>query len=171
MKKRCKNMPSGGIDMGKASCSRCARKLGDQGDLQLAGICDDCWEAILLTNREELSAYLEKFKKPAVLVDNTLAIRFHNSRFRRTFTRRNHGIVGLRLGETLECAHAAANYRCGESPICFHCAVKRVVEIARVSGEILTEIGATYSHKSGLPQTFKLTAKKTGEEVLLILAN
>jgi hypothetical protein len=161
---------AGSVNMSEAVCSRCGRVLTGQSDFRSAEVCASCWEAIQSTFQKEFSVFLESLERPAALVDRNLSVLFHNNQFLKAFAKINQELVGLRLCESLDCAYVPTDRRCEESPQCLQCGLKRVVEVARISGEKVGEIGTTYSHKSGFDQTFRLTAERTGDAVFLVIS-
>jgi hypothetical protein len=82
----------------------------------------------------------------------------------------NHDVVGLRIGEVLDCKYAASPSRCGETEGCLQCELRRLIELTRIAGERLTGIPISFQNKSGARKTFKITTEKVREAVLLIIA-
>jgi hypothetical protein len=83
----------------------------------------------------------------------------------------NHDVVGRRIGEVLDCKYAASPSRCGETTVvCLQCGLRKLIELAWITGERVSEIPISFQHRSGASKTFKITTGKAGGAVLLIIA-
>ena len=119
---------------------------------------------------EKLKGTLGSLARPAALVASDHTVLFSNNRLRKMLKKSNLDVVGLRIGEVLDCKNAASPSRCGETALCPHCGLKRLIELTRITGERLNEIPISVQHRSGASKTFKITTEKAGEAVLLIIA-
>jgi hypothetical protein len=150
-------------------CSRCGRNLKDKGVLLLAKLCAPCFNTLLASRDEKLWDFLDFLDRPAALLARDHTVLFSNSRFRRKFRKFDHDVVGLRIGEIFGCKHAAAPGRCGETVYCLHCQLERVLELAWISGERLSDTRASLLHRSGARKTYTVTTQKAGDAVLLMI--
>ena len=107
--------------------------------------------------------------RPAALVARDLTVLFSNSRLRKMLKKFNHDVVGLRIGEVLDCKYAASPSRCGETEGCLQCELRRLIELTRITGERLSEIPISFQHKSGASKIFKITTQKADDAVLLMI--
>ena len=114
--------------------------------------------------------FLRSLNRPAALVARDLTVLFSNSRLRKMLKKFGHDVVGLRIGEVLDCKYAASPSRCGETEGCLQCELRRLIELTRIAGERLTGIPISFQNKSGARKTFKITTEKAGDAVLLIIA-
>jgi hypothetical protein len=136
--------------------------------LQALELCEKCLNALLSSGREDISDFLDALDKPAALGRDQTVL-FSNIRMSRMLSKFDHDIAGLSIGEALECRFAASERRCGESAICMHCGLRRLVELARISGEKIAEFPMIIPHRSGESQTYTFTTEKAGEAVLLTI--
>jgi len=154
--------------MGWTACVRCGQHLDDK-DLHLLGLCRLCLNTFLTTKNEDLSALLDTLGQAAALVARDHTVLLSNNRLSRMLEKFDHDIVGLRIGEALECKYATHERCCGESEVCLHCGLRRLVEIARISGEKIGQFPMTMRQRSGSSQTFTFASEKAGEAVLLMI--
>ena len=113
--------------------------------------------------------FLRSLNRPAALVARDHTVLFSNIRLRKMLKKSNHDVVGLRIGEVLDCKYAASPSRCGETEGCLRCGLRRLIELTRITGERLDKIPISFQHRSGASKTFKITTEKAGNAVLLIL--
>jgi PAS domain-containing protein len=118
---------------------------------------------------EKLQDFLESLGSPAVLVGRDFTILFCNSRLCKMFSKFSHDLVGLKIGEALDCAYATYDSHCGENALCLQCRIRRLVALARITGEGINEVPISFLHKFGLNQTYKITTERKGDVVLLMI--
>ena len=154
--------------MGQTICFACRRSLEQEDELHfLAKACDKCFTTVLSSRDEKLSAYLESLEIPAELVSQDQTILESNTPFQSIAS--NRVVVGLRLGEALDCMYAPMLGLCGETVPCLLCKLKRSVEHTWLTGEGLREVPLSFPHKVNAPRTFSISTEKVGDAVLLLM--
>ena len=153
--------------MGRTVCASCGSAFDEVRKVLFAEICDTCLASHLSSRAGELSARLEDLQWPAALVGRDLVLRQANSRLRALCD--EYATRELRVGEALDCACATKDARCGETFFCLQCGVRRVLEVARISGERISRVPVTIGHRSGERRAYTLTAEGTGDTVLFML--
>jgi hypothetical protein len=114
-------------------------------------------------------SFLDSLGRPAAFVSRDHTIVRSNASIRQVFAKMKGENQGLRIGEALDCIHASADDRCGETDHCSHCGLHRLIGLVHSSGERLRRIPVHHRRKSGRLETFEFTAAKAGESVLLLL--
>jgi hypothetical protein len=152
--------------MSEAACSRCGNAMAEQHADFLVGVCDPCLKTLVSTRSDELSDLLESHHQPAALIAPDMTVLAFNSRFEQLF-QSDHELGGMRVGEIVNCFHPTPEMPCGESHLCPHCEIRRLVELTRISGEKISKVPLSFRHKSGLDQTFVFTTHRQGETILL----
>ncbi|MGO9411082.1 MAG: hypothetical protein ACLQCB_10065 [Spirochaetia bacterium] len=155
--------------MGQTVCVRCGQILDGRSGFHLVMLCEPCLNALLSSNMEILEELLDSLEQPAALVARDHTVLLSNHRLSRMLEKFDHDIVGLRFGEALGCRYAANEHRCGENEVCLHCGLRRLVELARISGEKIGGFPMTIRHRSGDSQSFTFATEKAGEAVLLMI--
>jgi hypothetical protein len=153
-------------DAGNVPCTLCGGTQTRSGHF-LSEVCDTCLNDLLTRHDERISARMETLETPAVLVGRDLKVLFHNRHFHRMFGTFHQQILGLRIGEALDCAYPGSQSRCSETAVCLPCGIRRVIDLVRITGESIGGITTAYPHKSGLNQTLTLTTERAGDAVLL----
>jgi len=110
--------------------------------------------------------FLESLKLPAAFVNRDLTVLTGKRALRSALTKFHHGEVGLRIGEVLKCGHLEKHGECGEKAVCPYCGIRKLVELARISGENFEDIPLRLRNKSGEEPTGKSTS--VGEPSRLI---
>lgn len=151
--------------MSEQICSQCGQKVSENGGLYAFGMCVSC----LASKSAVHPSFLESLGRPAAFVSRDLTIVRSNASIRQLFAKMKSGSQGLRIGEALDCVHASADDRCGETAHCHHCGLHRLIGLVHSSGERLRRIPIHHQRKSGRRDTFEFTAAKAGEAVLLLL--
>lgn len=151
-------------------CLRCGQTLGSEDGLHLVKLCQACLNSLLSTHDEDLSTFLDSLGRPAALVARDHTVLLSNGQLRKMLEKFDHDIVGLRIGEALECMYSGKHSRCGENEVCLHCGLRRLVDLARISGEKIGEFPMTIRRKSGASQMFKFATEKAGDTVLLMIS-
>jgi len=157
-----------GTAMEQRACVRC-KQLVEASGPHLMRLCKRCLKVLLSTQGEELFAFLNSLDQPAALVAKDQTVLHSNRHLGRMLEKFDHDIVGLRIGEALDCKNAANERRCGENEICLHCGLRRMVELSRISGETIAEFPVIIRNRMGGSQTFTLASGKAGDTVLLII--
>lgn len=129
--------------------------------------CEQCFNMIVSSRDEELSAYLELLGTPAALLSQDQMVLKSNTRFQRMAS--NREVAGVRLGEVLDCMYAPLLGLCGETVPCLLCKVKRSIEHTWRTGEGLLEVPFSFPHKVESRKTFAITTEKVGDAILLLL--
>ncbi len=154
--------------MGQTICFGCRRILEQEDELHvLAKACDTCFTTVLSSRDETLSAYLESLEVPAALVSHDQTILQSNSLFKGIASDRV--VVGVRLGEALDCMYAPLLGSCGETVPCLLCKLKRSVEHTWHTGEGLRDVPFSFPHKAQSRRTFNISTEKVGTAVLLLM--
>jgi hypothetical protein len=78
-------------------------------------------------------------------------------------------LLGVRIGEALECAYEAQHGNYGENQICLQCGVRRMVHLARITGSRFSDIPLVLRRRSGKEQQLPFTFAKVGEAILIPL--
>jgi hypothetical protein len=151
--------------MGKAICVRCKRPFGPKTGLQPAKICQNCLDAL---SYRELSPFLESLSLPAAFVRKDCTIIAFNTSLGRIMGRFAHDVAGVRIGDAIECAYCERHEVCGERAICRHCGIKRMLDLARISGEEFSGVQIAVRRKSGQEHKHRFTFAKAGEKILVI---
>ncbi len=155
--------------MTKTTCFRCGTRVDAAEGLHLVRLCSPCLDALLRDGGDRLSAFLDSVDRPAALVARDHTVLHSNSLLGRLLSKFGHDIVGLRIGEALECVYAGSERPCGEGEVCLHCGLRRLVELARISGEKIAQFPLVLRHRSGESQAFTFATEKAGEAVLLMI--
>jgi len=159
----------GARDVNMTTCKRCGMRVGAGHGLHLVGLCAACLDTLIQGGGDGLSKFLDSVDHPAALVARDHTVLHSNSSLGKLLEKFDHDIVGLRIGEALECLYAKHERRCGEGEVCLHCGLRRLVELARISGEKIAQFPMTLRHRSGETQSFTFATEKAGEAVLLMI--
>jgi hypothetical protein len=142
--------------------------LEEEDELRiLTRACEPCFSALLSSRDGKLAAYLESFENPAALLSKDQTVISSNSHFRSLAS--NRKVVGLRLGEILDCMYAPLLGLCGDTVPCLLCKVKRSIEHTWQTGTGLREVPFSFPHKVEARKTFIITTEKAGGAVLLLM--
>jgi hypothetical protein len=147
--------------MGKAVCPRCNVPWGADDDLRVGGVCRRCSSALL--------SVLESLGSPAAYVNRDLTVMTSNRLFKRRFGRFVLDTAGLRIGEAMKCQSAARHGRCGETSLCLHCGIRRLIDLARITGEHFSDIPLIVRDRSGSDQLLHFSFSKAEESILVML--
>jgi hypothetical protein len=120
----------------------------------------------LPTRGKRLSGHMESLDTPAAILAQDYTILLANSRFRKRVSRE---VVGLTVGEVMNCSYSALLGRCGETVACLLCTLKKSVDHTWLTGEGLRGIQMSYPHKAAARRTSIITTVKVGDGVLLLL--
>ncbi len=141
------------------TCPLCGAALGaDAGSGTFCPVCS--------RTAHQLSHFLETLDSPAALIARDHTILLANNLLRRML-QADRDSRGLRIGEAIGCKYAEPNDACGEAHACYHCALKRLIELSRITGERLSGLPLSVRQKSGADHSFRLSTEKTGEAILL----
>ena len=151
--------------MSKQICSQCGSEVAENGDLDGAGMCATCLASISVMH----PSFLDGLGRPAAFVASDHTIVRSNAAIRQIFAITKGESHGLRIGDALDCIHASADPRCGDTAHCHHCGLHRLIGLVHSSGERLRRIPIHHRTKSGRHDTYEFTAVKVGEAVLLLL--
>lgn len=147
--------------MGKAICLHCNAPLGADDDLLVGNVCHFCTST--------LSSILENLDLPAAYVNRDLTVMTSNRPFKKLFGRFVHDAVGLKIGEAMKCQSAAKHGRCGETSLCLHCGIRRLIDLARITGENFSDIPVIVRDKSRSEQLLHFSLTKAEESILVML--
>jgi hypothetical protein len=78
-------------------------------------------------------------------------------------------LLGVTIGDALECTYAAEHDNCGKNQICLQCGVRRMADLARITGYRLVDIPITLRRKSVSEHKLLFTFAKAGEAILILL--
>jgi hypothetical protein len=147
--------------MGKAICLRCNALLGNDDNLSARNVCRLC--------ASTLSSVLETLDLPAAYVNRDLTVMTSNTLFKKFFGRFVHDAAGLKIGEAMKCQSAARDGHCGEAPLCLHCGIRRLIDLARITGENFADIPLIMRDKSGSQHLLRFSFAKAEESILVML--
>ena len=154
--------------MGKTICLRCNKPFGREDGLVLAKICQPCLDALPSATNDELSSFLESLDLPAAFINHDLSVRISNDSLSKMVNTLTDDLLGVRIGEALECAYAKEHGGCGKTHICFQCGVRRMVDLTRITGERFHDIPITLRSKSGNEHKLLFTFAKAGDAILVM---
>jgi len=116
-----------------------------------------------------LSSVLETLDLPAAYVNRDLTVMTSNLMFKKLFEKFTHDTRGLRLGEAMKC-HGSSGYgRCGETSLCLHCGIKRMVDLAHITGEKFADIPLVLRDESGTEQLIRFSFTKAEDSILVMV--
>jgi len=154
--------------MAETVCIRCRHTLDQKNALSgLTGTCGQCFGVILSERNGELASYLESVAVPAALLAPDHTVLASNRRFQSMTA--DHGAVGLRIGEALDCMYTSTLGKCGETVACLLCHLKRSVEQTWQTGQGLRGVPMSYPHKADSRKTVTVMTEKVGDAVLLMI--
>ena len=154
--------------MGETVCIRCRHTLDEKDALSsLTRTCGRCFGIILSERNGELASYLESVAVPAALLAPDHTVLASNGRFRSITA--DHGTVGLRIGEALDCMYTSTLGKCGETVACLLCHLKRSVEQTWKTGRGLRGVPMSYPHRADSRKTVTVMTEKLGDAVLLMI--
>jgi hypothetical protein len=155
--------------MGQTVCFGCSRVLDQEDDLRfLTKACDHCFPTILSSLDGRTSDYLESLDVPAALLSREQVVLAFNRLFKDLAP--DLDVVGLRIGEVLDCMYSPLLGRCGQTATCLLCKLKRSVDHTSLTGEGLLTVPFSFPHKAEARRTFTITTEKVGDAVLLLMA-
>jgi hypothetical protein len=148
----------------RQTCPLCGATKIARGSRGSNDVCEACSRALT-----RLSGYIESLDSPVALIAADHSILYLNGPFRSSCDRHDRQIVGLKIGEVLDCKNVTSQGSCGETPFCLHCDLRRSIELSRITGERLQGILATIQRSSGGSTTCMISAEKACEAILLTL--
>ena len=154
--------------MGETICLRCNKPFDREEGLILAKICQSCLDALPSATNDELSTFLESLELPAAFINHDLSVRISNIALSEMVNRLTADLVGAKIGDALECIYAKEHGNCGGTHICFQCGVKRMVDLARITGERFHDIPLALRSKSGSEHKLLFTFAKAGDAILVL---
>jgi len=147
-------------------CFRCGRDLSATGSVFLAQLRETCFNFLFSDQREKLMECLDSVETPVAIVARDHTVLLCNS----LLDERSNADGGkLRIGEILECLNAVLLGKCGETPGCFLCGVRKTIEYTITTGDKLSHYQTSLQKRSGANQTFILTTQRVGDAVLLLI--
>ena len=155
--------------VGQTMCLHCRKTFGSANGLVLAKTCETCLDSLPLHTDDEVSFFLESLDLPAAFISRDLSIRLSNSSLNKMVNKVTPDLLGARIGDALECAYESEHQNCGENYICLQCGVRRMVDLARITGYRLVDIPITLRSKSGDERRLLFTFAKAGEAILILL--
>jgi hypothetical protein len=147
--------------MGQAVCMRCNAPMDDDEVSLGERVCRVCTSI--------LSSVLENLHLPAAYVNRDLTVMTSNLLFKKLFGKFAHDTSDLGLGEAMQCQSTAKEGRCGETPLCLHCGIRRLVDLARITGEKFAGIPLVLRDKSGTEQLIRFSFTKAEDSILVML--
>jgi hypothetical protein len=144
------------------------RDLEDEDQLRLlTRTCEKCFKTVLSSRNERVSDYLESLRMPAALIARDQTVLSSNQHFQRMSPTRD--VVGLKIGEALECTYSPILGRCSETVACLVCGLKRSVESTWLTRQGLRGVPFSFPHKTAGRKTFVITTEMVGSAVLLLM--
>ncbi|HVP19651.1 MAG TPA: hypothetical protein VMU36_11685 [Spirochaetia bacterium] len=154
--------------MGETMCTRCRHALDEKDVLSsMTRTCGQCFGILLSERDEKLTSYLDSFAAPAALLAPDHTVLASNHRFQSMAF--DHDVVGLRVGEALDCMYTSTLGRCGETIACLLCHLKRSVAQTLLTGHGLQGVSMSYPHKMDSRKTVTVMTEKVGDAVLLMI--
>lgn len=144
--------------MGMAVCPRCNATMADD-DLAVGTVCGNC--------ASTLSSALETLALPAAFVNRDLTVVTSNSLFKRLSGKFTHAAAGLRIGEAMRCLSSARHGRCGETALCLHCGIRRLIDLASITGENFADIPLVVRDNDGADQLLHFSFMKAEHSILV----
>jgi hypothetical protein len=145
--------------MGAAACVRCNAPLAEN-ESAAGKVCGLCMST--------LSSVLETLDLPAAYVNRDLTVMTSNRLFKKLFGKFTHD-TGLRIGEAMQCQSSTLHGRCGETSLCLHCGIRRLVDLARITGEKFNDIPLVVRDNSGAEQLLRFSFTKAEDSILVML--
>lgn len=146
--------------MGTAVCLRCNGPMADD-ELSSENVCGACMRV--------LSTALETLDLPAAYVNRELTVMTSNRLFKTLFGKFTHDPSGLRIGEAMKCQSSVQLGRCGETSLCLHCGIRRLIDLARITGEKFADIPLLVRDNSGAEQLLHFSFTKAENAILVML--
>lgn len=157
----------------KPHCAQCggifSPKKTPGGPKRIYNLCPDCEADITRQIKgPALARYLETLPAPALVVNRDLRVIAYNLNCLLKLCGNEPNPNGLLLGEFLECHNAALPERCGASPACLDCGIRRTVFDTLRSGRPQEYIPAVITVRNGglgVQRDFLISTEKLGELV------
>ena len=144
------------------------RSLENEEELYvLIGTCRKCFFAVLSSRDSVVADYLESLRIPAALVAQDQTVLSANGKFQGMGS--SGSVVGLKLGEALECMYTPILGRCGDTVACLLCHLKRAVESTWVTGEGLRGVPFSFPHKAEGRRSYSIMTEIVAGAVLLLM--
>lgn len=148
----------------KVICSYCRKKLDDKepfdSDIVSHGMCEACIEHFSRQwGGQSLGEYLDQFKFPVLVVDNTCRILAANQEMADMIGRGERELFGLLGGEAVECVYSRFEEGCGNSVHCRTCTVRNTVIHTIETGESLHRVECYVDLDTGRTPFFVSTVK------------
>jgi hypothetical protein len=105
---------------------------------------------------------------PAAFVNNDLSIRISNDLLREMIDTLTVDLLRVKIGKALECAYVSEHTRCGEEQVCLQCGVRRMVDLARITGNRFVDVPLCLQSKSRIERKLLFTFAKAGDAVLIV---
>lgn len=154
--------------MGPNLCARCMRSLENEEELHvLIRTSRKCFFTVLASRDSVVAAYLESLRMPAALVAQDQTVLSANGKFQGMAT--NGSVVGLKLGEALECMYTPILGRCGDTVACLLCRLKRAVESTWITGKGLRGVAFSFPHKAEGRRSYSIMTEIVAGAVLLLV--
>jgi hypothetical protein len=147
--------------MGQTVCMRCNEPMELDNESSEDRVCRTC--------KSTLSSVLETLDLPAAYVNRDLTVMTSNRLFKKLFGRFAHDNGAPRLGEAMKCRSSAKSGSCGEEALCLHCGIKRLVDLARITGEKFADIPLVLRDNSGTDQLLRFSFMKAEDTILVML--
>jgi hypothetical protein len=146
----------------------CMRSLENEEELHvLLRTCRTCFSRILSSRDAAVADYLESLLMPAALVARDQTVLSANGRFQGMAASRE--VVGLKLGEALECMYTPVLGACGDTVACLLCRLKRAVESTLLTGEGLRGASFSFPHKAEGRRSYSIVTEIVAGAVLLLM--
>ena len=133
----------------------------------LTRACEPCFNLLMSSRDDSLSAYLESLGVAAALLAEDNTVLSANTKFHAL--KPDGNVLGVRIGQVLGCMYSPLLGGCGETVTCILCSLRRSVEQTVKTGEGLRGVAVSYPHKKDMRRSFTLTTQRTGDAVLVLL--
>jgi ribosomal protein L40E len=161
----------------KIICSKCGAVLPPfattENPKRIYKICAEC-EADLTRQIKgpAVEKYLETLGAPALVVNRDLRVIAYNQNCLRNLCGNESKPTGLLAGEFLECHNASLPERCGATPACLDCAIRRTAIDTLRTKESQKYVPALIPGKDGnrmVQREFLISTDKLGDMVQITI--
>lgn len=161
----------------KKICSKCEKAIAPFASTlnpkRAYGICPEC-EADLTRKIKgpALVAYLETLPSPALVVNRDMRVIAYNQKCALHLFDSAPKPTGLLAGEFLECHNASRPERCGATPACLDCSLRRTASDTLRTGEPLKYVPALITGVEGsrrVRREYIISTDKLGDMVQIMI--
>lgn len=99
------------------------------------GICENCYNVLLLQLGVDVHRYLDSISAPIVLVDSQGTVKSANDKALALLNKKTKSVEGYKGGDIFECPYAKLPGGCGNTPHCAGCTIRKTVMATFETGE------------------------------------